>query len=288
MRTRNSVTTVAAILSSLAGVDSISLDCEKVIVDGVSFNLKPLGGPHSIYQVYDTGSAIRNTTFTIDICAALEKVTDKHCTNGARSKLFVLCRSRYTDRLVLVCAFERFYDYDAKEGAREPAIADSWSIAGEFIHENRHLEPTPTRLKGSDSHADSEKEGVRIELSGGVREATKQKAFVEFVCDQTKSGLEGLSIKNERRAEEGGGEKEGEGTKPLPNPNEGKSLQLISYKDAAVGKEEEVTGVLRMEWKTKYACEQQKDADKDKETTPGTTTPSSSQGWGFFTWFIIM
>ena len=57
--------------------------------------------------------------------------------------------------------------------------------------------------------------------------------------------------------------------------DDGKSLTFVSY-----GSIDDKTDVLRLNWRTKYACEDFEDDDDE----------SSSKGshWGFFTWFIIM
>jgi len=121
----------------------------------------------------------------------------------------------------------------------------------------------------------------------------KQKAIVEFVCDQDKTGLEGLKPSNVvdkvGRDEEGGDDQD---EKPLPDPNEGKSLTLKSYRVENTGgggsHDDEEVGVLRLEWLTKYACEKTK-GGKNKEDDPAPGTPvDKTRGWGFFTWFIVM
>ncbi|KAK3092201.1 type II membrane protein, partial [Teratosphaeriaceae sp. CCFEE 6253] len=62
----------------------------------------------------------------------------------------------------------------------------------------------------------------------------------------------------------------------LPDLDKGKSLQFVSYKP-----EKDDIGVLRLTWKTKYACE---NAEKAPAKDPAKKTP----GWGFFTWFFIV
>lgn len=133
---------------------------------------------------------------------------------------------------------------------------------------------------------------MRVELNGGNHEGVKQKAIIEFVCDREKTGLEGLHEETAsakvRRQEDGG---DGGEEEPLPDPNEGKSLQLRNYRLETVGgsggKEATSMGVLRMEWFTKYACEASNTPDKEDDTVGG-GSGRSTRGWGFFTWFIIM
>ena len=57
----------------------------------------------------------------------------------------------------------------------------------------------------------------------------------------------------------------------IPAANE-TSLKFLKYgPDIA----DDTVDLLRLEWRTKYACE---DAPKENVST----------GWGFFTWFILM
>ena len=57
----------------------------------MSFNFKPLGGPHSLYRIKERPPiGIINTTFTIDICQPLEKKKgipkEEDCPNASRGK----------------------------------------------------------------------------------------------------------------------------------------------------------------------------------------------------------
>jgi len=175
---------------------------------------------------------------------------------------------------MIVCGIERVTDDS------ETRIHKIIPIAGD-IH-GRHVDEKITRLKTSDSHADSGKEGFRVVLNGGMYEKKPQQAVVEFICDPNKTGLEGLKKeeegkekrKREEKKEEEGGDKEPEGKDPKEGEGaEEQSLKFISYDTTNSDKD-----VLRLEWRTKYACE---DLEKD---------PGADQGhhWGFFTWFIIM
>ena len=92
------LSSVILLIPSLA--IAISLDCTDVRVDGVSFNFKPLGGPHSLYRIKEQHNGIINTTFTLDICQALGKQKGvpegEECPNGSNGRLVflytVLCR----------------------------------------------------------------------------------------------------------------------------------------------------------------------------------------------------
>ena len=244
-------------------ISAIQLDCENIRVDEQSFNLKPLGGPKTVHRLRYQDPSIENTTFTVDICKALPRDKDAkkedNCPQGTR-----------------VCAKE--YDYkDGNDGLLRRAIA----IAGEYTTTNgRALDPKFTRLKDSASNSD-DKEGVLVELHGGkypnTKSGTPQKAIIEFLCDHDVTGNEGFKDQSDLADPKYYGAMEtrddDENEEPdLPDLDKGKNLQFVSYK------EEKDVEVLRMRWKTKFACEGA--ADK---------APSDvSAGWGFFTWFIII
>ena len=83
------LSSVILLIPSLA--IAISLDCKDVRVDGVSFNFKPLGGPHSLYRIKEQSNGFKNTTFTLDICQALGKQKGvpegEECPNGSNGRL---------------------------------------------------------------------------------------------------------------------------------------------------------------------------------------------------------
>lgn len=254
---------------------------------------------HHLERITPFSETYYNYTYTIDICTSLSSDMPSGCSSGTR-----ICSSKrpFLD-------LEHGYDPKNPDEAKLPPIEASFPIAGEFsVHgHGSPLDPYIKRLKNSESEADSKIEGVRVTLNGGLKEAsdgnpkTKQKALVTFICDKERSGNEMAGYTSERepaaarlsgakRAEddgkgdggdkEGDGDNEGDGEKePLPdleNPDEGASLQFKSYKV------ENEVGTLRLDWRTKFACE---DAPPpEAEDRP----KSRSSGWGFFTWFIIM
>ena len=152
-------------------------------------------------------------------------------------------------------------------------------IAGEFSHATGGaLDPKWTRLKTSASNADRAKEGLRLEMNGGSFEKKKQKAIVEFICQPGSKDVDRKRDEFSRPYEEDDDEKNGneggedEQTGEVADDGRGGKLEFISWED------EKDVMVLRLEWDTKYACEDAKDSGGD----------SSSGHWGFFTWFIIM
>lgn len=172
-------------------------------------------------------------------------------------------------------------------------IVDTVPIAGEFSHSiGGALNPKWTRMKSSASNADKQKEGIRLEMKGGKdSDDQEQKAIVEFLCDS--------STRDERRRDflvaddeeddgkAGDGDREGEEV----DDEHGGKLRLISWEV------EQGTKVLRLDWTTKYGCEDVKDG-KDGSSSGHWGEYLALQGlfgwevltWslGFFTWFIIM
>ena len=170
-------------------------------------------------------------------------------------------------------------------------------IAGELKdHGGGALDAKAERLKTSDSHGDNDKEGVRLIPNGGrypmfSKKERSQKTVIEFICDRDKTGLEdewaateeyeksSLSTR-EDKDKEGDGEDQPSGEE-VQLINEGAPLIFNSYGPAEKGN----VDVLRLTWRTKYACE---DAWKKPDNDNDGGEPSASSGWGFFTWFILM
>ncbi len=102
----------------------------------------------------------------------------------------------------------------------------------------------------------------------------KQKAVIEFICDERRTGLEGEEDGDKRRRRDEDEEKGQESREDDDDEEkEKRSLRFLSY-----GAVDDID-VLRLEWLTKYACE---DAQR------GGSDENGSRHWGFFTWFIIM
>ena len=115
---------------------------------------------------------------------------------------------------------------------------------------------------------DRGREGVELEMSGGKYQGVKQKAVVEFLCDQrSEERRRGVSLKDDE--EEDGDDKDG---KKTTDDGEGGTLSFTSYETVGEIK------VLSLEWHTKYAC----------ENAPESDGKPSGGHWGFFTWLIVM
>ncbi|XP_044723892.1 autophagy-related protein [Hirsutella rhossiliensis] len=263
------------------------LRCDNVRVDGHSFDLSQLGGPHSVVtsryeSIPDTH---HNFTYTLDICKPLKKSgkvkKTEECPNGTR-----------------VCAIGRFLQGETN------AVEEVVAIAGSL--EN--------------------KEGLRLVLKGGkhpldgpVQERREQRAVVEFLCDPDKKGDEGEWDAEDKYEKDGGAQrraddkkgddkkgddkkgddKKGDDNKGDDNKgddNKGdKEKSAIEHQLKKEGaaliwesyEKEKDADVLRLSWHTKFACEKRDGNDgKDKDGKDG--NGNSSNHWGFFTWFVII
>ena len=262
MRPSQPLLQAAVLLASLRIASAgVSFDCAHVVIDRVKWDLSPLKGPKSVHSIFREPPTIRNLTFNLDICGPLDRsssIPKEQCESGT-----------------WICGVEYMNQESGDETQWE--VVKTVPVVGEYTASHgRRLESKLTRLKDSDSNAESKTEGVRVEFSGSRypltgKKGKEQKAFIEFICDAEKTGNEGFE-ETKRNGDDEVEKKEEEGDDELPNPlDEGKSLKFISYKD----KSSTNTDVLRLEWRTKYACENMTD------------TPTK-RGWGFFTWFIIV
>lgn len=158
----------------------------------------------------------------------------------------------------------------------QDVVSEVIPIAGELANfKGGALDAKIERLRTSSSHADSEKEGLRISLNGGIYSGRKQKAIVELICNKNRTGDEGSLIQDmggktnallyARAEEEDKKEKEEF------------CMSSLRYKNYGPDAGDSGMDTLRMEWQTKYACEDSKEVDQP-----------ASNSYGFFTWFIIM
>ena len=151
-------------------------------------------------------------------------------------------------------------------------------IAGDFTATvGGSLDPKWTRLKDSPSHADREKEGLRLEMNGGKYEQKAQKAIFEFLCipkgDEKEDRMSILDDEEDDGDDDGEEDKSGEEV----DDGSGGRIKYLSWEDEQDSKAK----VLRLEWRTQHACE---DAASDKKNRDS----SAGGHWGFFTWLILM
>jgi len=256
-------------------VSAITFDCNHFIVDGHSYNFEKLSGAHTVHWIRDEPPSISDFAFTVDLCKNIPRqkgiAKEEQCQTGTRICGIETVNNTASDKQMITQAVPIAGNYEASHG--------------------RGLDPKFERLKGSSSHSDAERDGVRIELGGGrypdSRNGMDQKAIIEFECDPGRTGLEGVEDLKERAVKvNADGEKEGDGDDEKKDRS---SLQFISYKPE--GNEGDETNVLRLSWKTKYACEAAAgdDNDKGKKGDNGDKGDGAKKaGWGWFTWLLIM
>jgi len=154
------------------------------------------------------------------------------------------------------------------------------AIAGDYtLKTGRHLEVIPTRLKNSRSHSDADREGLSLELTGGKDNGKNQKAIIELLCAPEKTGWEPEPEPHTRsgirKRDDSNGNKEDDDKENDDDDDANRAIKFISYKDESTKNEN--WDVLRLQWLTKYACE-------DAVSKPS----DGSASWGFFTWFIVL
>lgn len=159
---------------------------------------------------------------------------------------------------IIVCGFEY---KNAVDGSGSETRA--FPIVG---HESKN--PEITRLK----KADPDREGLSVRLWGGqyIDDDKAKKdagAEIEFQCDPTRSGLEGLETIEDPAVN----------TKDAGDYSNGDQLRSLQFK--SFGPSDNNTYLLKLDWKTRYACD---------DYLSGKKGSSSSSHWGFFTWFIVM
>jgi hypothetical protein len=137
-------------------------------------------------------------------------------------------------------------------------------------------DPEITRLK----KLDSDREGLLVKLTGGEYRGDDNKgkkkaagAVIEFVCDPDRSGLEGLVDEDDMKRSAVAEDED--------DSSRDKSLSFKSF-----GKADDDSYVLKLDWRTRHACDEYKGGDgKDDDDN---REDASGSHWGFFTWMIIM
>ena len=264
------------------------INCENVVVQKKQFNLGALDNQYSLYTIDQHPPTVDNTTFAINFCRGLKKREDidtkEDCPVGSRGE----SAEHHHDLskcLTAVCAITN----ETNTVDHTSLIRETIPIAGEYSHtQGGSLDPKWTRFKTSSATADKGREGLRLEMHGGMYKEThgsktrkkKQKAIIEFICERTLDEkrrkrdelLRANDKDNNEDQDDGDDDEAGDDSGERIDDGHGGTLKFISFED------EEVFTTLRLEWKTKYACEDSKDSSES----------SKSGHWGWFTWFIIM
>ncbi|KAL4895653.1 autophagy-related protein 27 [Aspergillus ambiguus] len=263
---------ISSVLPALVAASG-SFDCEHINVDSYKYDLSALGGVHELSVVDETDDYITNTTYVLNICNILK---------GSSIRGHLKCGTSKN-----ICGFEY---KNSRDGLEETSRA--FPIVGLDHMGHGTKDPEITRLK----QADADREGLQVKLAGGeyIDDDHKKKdarAVIEFQCDPDRSGLEGLSDvrrkdkdedadddepeedekQERRRLRRDDGDKDGE-----PPSDGGDRSPSLSFK--SFGPADDDSYVLRLDWRTRYAC------DHYLEDKKG----DSSGHWGFFTWLILI
>jgi autophagy-related protein 27 len=147
-------------------------------------------------------------------------------------------------------------------------VSEAIPIAGHWgQNSGKGLEWKWTRLK----NLDSKEEGLQLELFGKKYGGMMQKAVIHLQCDAKRTGNDGTEKEDDdKRIRDEDDEDDGD------EKDNRRDLQFVSYGDVTQDNGV-IMKVLRLNWRTKYACE-------DYKAAPG----DASSSWGFFTWFILM
>lgn len=215
-----------------------------------------------------------------------QEVGPSTCSRKAR-RTFV----RHRNNTNIVCGISVEHDLNEERNDTITPI----DIAGDYYTQggrNMILDPQYELLRDSQSNSDAARQGVRAVLHGGRRpfddkkKGVDQRAIIEFTCDPEREGTDTEMDKNEPADDSKDGDDKGkDGDKKEEKRLSGRedkgkcedsnaSLRFCGYEEETVDKDKKAR-TLRLEWRTKYACED-------------VQTPDSGSHWGFFTWFIIM
>jgi len=161
----------------------------------------------------------------------------------------------------------------------KPRVDEVYPIAGSYATSTGgSLDPHFTRLEDIPG---SDMTGLRLELHGGTHLKQSQMAIIDLQCDPERTGNERNPPKKEKDDEDERLRKaESDETDDPEDDDDNDSLRYVSYQ------KEDDYEVLRLDWRTKYACVSYEEDDDDDDE--GGDKGSSSKHWGFFTWFIVM
>ncbi|CCX30298.1 autophagy protein [Pyronema domesticum] len=215
--------------------------------NGLTYDFTSLAGKHELLTSEDTHPNRRNTTWQINPCGALPKPKDEkkleECPAGS-----------------WVCALRSYIHPDGKAD-----LAEVYPIAGEL--DDHKLDPNVTLFGSPDKTS-----GLRVTFHGAPNYLDhEQSAVIEFVCDESRTGLEGSEVVKE--------------SVEMLEEKDQPSLKFVSY--VVDDTKEPKRQTLNLQWRTKQACEKNAkkggSGDKPKE---GNGDDGSS--WGFFTWVFII
>nr|CDP30495.1 Putative Autophagy protein Atg27 [Podospora anserina S mat+] len=263
---------MAVMITASPAPAAAKFNCEKLPVDGYTYNFKELSGPHTVVTSEFLAPSYHNTTYTIDLCGGLKSKTGgerERCPEGTR-----------------VCAIKHKWDPKTDKATVDhfvPIVVEKKD--GGFEWEAKRLPAEEAKGKGDE---DKKKEGLRVTLKGGKYLGRQQQTVVEFKCSglkgdeeewDSKKLVEYERVNKRRRAEDEGDD--GFSTPEHQLRKEGAALVWEGYKsDGEVD-------TLALTWYTKFVCDKAvgDEPEKGKEPEEG---GGESAHWGFFTWFVVL
>ncbi|PLB37414.1 autophagy-related protein 27 [Aspergillus candidus] len=244
---------LAPLLSALA--TAYTFDCRHVVLGEYKYDLSPLGGVHEVYHAEQQGDALINTTYAINICGILK---------GAANRDGLKCGTTKN-----ICAFEYKLPLDNKDAEQPGSPLRALPIAGLDPVGQGSKDTEITRLDDSNNKPDQDGPGLRLKLGGGeVKDDAGKKqgarAIIDLYCDAERTGLEGIETIEDVDAD---------GSAKRDDSNNSSSLQFKSFRQS----DDDDAYVLRLDWRTRYACDHSLEERTD-----------NSSHWGFFTWLLVI
>ena len=178
-----------------------------------------------------------------------------------------------------VCGIKTTFNPNDDE---KPRVDEVYPIAGSYrTSTGKDLDPKYEKLEDI---PESDMTGLRLELHGGTYMKHDQMAIIDLQCDPERTGNEKSPVKKKKDDEDEGEKLRNAESDQKDDPeddggDDDNSLRFVSYQ------KEDARQVLRLDWRTKYACESFEDDDDNDD---GSGKDSKSKHWGFFTWFIVV
>ncbi|KAK0748531.1 autophagy-related protein 27 [Apiosordaria backusii] len=252
---------------------SATFDCEKLPVDGRTYNFKELAGPHTVVTGEYVAPSYHNTTYTIDLCGGLKRKGEvgrgERCPDGTR-----------------VCAIKHKWDPKTDKASVDhfvPIVVGHGENKATFEWEAKRLpsEETPKDEKDKDG---KKKEGLKITMKGGrIKDGNSRLKLVEY----EKVKRQAVGAKEEKKEKkEGDDDNEDTSTPETQLRKEGAALIWEGYKTDGE------TDTLALTWYTKFVCDKAVGDEPGKGKEPEKGKDGEGEGesshWGFFTWFVVL
>ncbi|CAL5866954.1 uncharacterized protein PFLUO_LOCUS1166 [Penicillium psychrofluorescens] len=267
MRIQSTASLALSLLLPLAAASGF--DCEHIKADGYKYDLSALGGVHELYHVDRTADTVTNTTYVLNICNILK---------GAATRGKLKCGTSKN-----ICGFVE--QYSEADQSFNPY---TFPIVGLDPLGHGSKDPEITRLK----KIDPDREGLLVKLTGGEYRGDDNKgkkknagAVIEFLCDPDRSGLEGLVDEDDKK------KRRAAAVVIADDEDDSSRDQSLSFK--SFGKADDDSYVLKLDWRTRYACDEYKGGDGKgddggDDDDDDDRKDASGSHWGFFTWMIII